>query len=1290
MKGEISVLILFLMVIPSFSYAQSKPDIYVKNAEVYPETIYEGDEVRINFTVGNSGSLEAKCNVGLFVDNSSQAVDKKNVSLDAGESKEESLYWIAKEGHHVILIFADYDNMVNEENEDNNIITIEVDVLKPQYPTFPPPSENASWWSPDWHYRVAVTVSMFGEREGYIYENKIIYCNINFSSLMEKIAHLQSGSFSNRIFYPDSVRVIEYKLENNIWTPYRNVGREIIFSDDYDAAKNANVTVKWVMTGDLQPHERRYYYVYWDTLENGHKNGEYGKIYSGIKNCEFEDVHSSQWKNYTSGALKWDIGYARDPIEGDKCYSIHAKGIYGFGRIWLNNCIARISQQFKIPDEGQSKYILHAKVYVHSDIDIFDWKIAVEGNIVESGGATSGWMEISKDITSYLKGKTSSLISFSVETTQSNVYTDSHEINASIDSVWIETENATVSLYKNATHGWWGNVYGLKNKYVAGVEGENNLDYIKVKTSAAPKEVVAKLYSPESKLMKASMPLPDPSFEEGYTQFFIPDEKTSMAEIQNIAHYGEKAIELRLSNYEGKFKFENENVKKGEEVGFRQNITYGLPIQYIPQLYFWYKIEKATSSSYLNYTLLTVGSSPCFLTIYMADLINDNAWHEYAIPESIISSWRHHGGKLSAIEMRLIAGSDGAENTIYIDDMGYSFLPKNATDRTTWEIHGFYNFTKGCDAGNWRVDITMADGSDYRIDKSAIIKVDAAADLDVFKIDCPSNLKEGQTGKFIVHVKNNGPRSVNSTIPINVSISIYQDISNPIKMRKSIAGLNTGEEKSIEFEWTALYGNASYNGAWHIMARINEENVIPEWDKTNNWRIANVEVEPRPDMEMKMDDVLFTPSHPSAGENLNISIIVHNIGYKSGDAKLNVYEKKAGERKYLIIYNESKIIGEQSWEKFYLKWNASNGTYNIKIEVECNDEINNANNVVIKDIKVGGDIDASPPFIKSIRANPSVQDLGEKINISAEIYDNETTIDKAMVYIKNGMEKEFVMNRLGESNIYYSNVAMNEIGNYIFYIEAWDTSLYQHSAKSNENKMRIIYGGIETAPPSIKGVTVSPEKQVIHGQVNISAYIDDESGIYEAYACIIHNGKEEKHEMTKVNGSKIFYYNTKYDETGDYEFYIYAIDSSANRNENVSKNQSFEIPVDYDMDDVPDDVELSIGSNPKNANETINVSIGNEFGYLLWIEESKKYVYWDKDDKATRDVDLKDVNGDGSLDILFDSNGDGVYDHYYDKKTKEIGVYEQKVKEKTETIWILPPAILFAILGIVFIMLKKR
>ena len=1287
-----SLFVLALLILPVIE-ASGSVDIYIVSVDVYPEEIYEGDQVKVMVTVGNTGDekVEGLC-VTLFVDEPANIVDEVlNVSIDANGEKQVTLYWVAEEGEHTLFVFADCKGIIDEVNEGNNVESFDVVVKKPTYPSFPPAREIAEWWNSDWHYRVPLAVSMIGERENFPYENKMVFCNINFSHLMEDhINKSQIGSFSKRTFHPGSIRVIEYELKDNkTWVPKRKVGREVLFSNDYDALDNANVTILWVMEGNVRPHERRYYYIYWDTVENGEKDGEFDNIYAGIKNAEFEDTRSTQWKNVTEGPVKWSLGYVEDPIEHDTCYGISASGLYGSGYLWANS-YAKVYQNFKVPDEGKSYYILHAKVYMYSDLEDVTWKILIDGDAIESGYSTGGWIEISKNITSYLRNKAYVTISFKVEIPYTKIETEKQRVSAYFDACWIETPNIECGVMENMTHGWWGNIYGVKKEYIAGVDGKNYIDRIEVESVAKPKEVVAILYSPDNKIIKVSMPFPDPSFEEEkYTSLFFSNERTSNSRIQsNEYRSGSKAVELKLSNYEGKWPIQNRYVGKNDMAGLTQVITHEIPLSNIPSLFFWYKIEESSPKSYIAYTLLTVGTTPKTYKIYLSELVKDGEWHRFDIPKATLSSWRESGGKVRGLEIKLVANEEGAENTVYIDDLGYSFMPKNATDRTRWYINDFYEFKCDEKTGIWELSIKMTDASDYRIEIPVDLEVGSSTDLYVSNLEVPQLIKEGEIGKFDVYIKNIGVKDINGTEPINVSLVIYQEDGEYYRMNSSIVGLSVSETKKVEFEWRAKYGEEKYNGTWKVMAKVNEEGKIPECDLCNNWRYASFTVEPRPDLKIDMKDVLFKPSNPAENETFNISIIVHNVGYKNATAKLRVYKKEVGEQNFILLFNGSKeiFIERKSWEKIVLEWKEREGIYNIKVEVECKDEVNTADNVVIKDIKIGKENDYDPPVIESVRADPQIQKLGKYVNISATIFDNKTTIDRAYVSIG---EKQYLMKRVSDMNVYYVNILLETVGYYRFFIRANDTSEAQNIAESEEREIRIVYDMEDIEGPIIN-VNPWATKQVLFGKVNISAGIEDVNGVKKVLIFIKKGDTEEEYEMKK-GGGITYYYEKTCEKIGTYYFHIKAIDASVNSNYNTTQLFSFEVPEDYDSDGVPDFIEINIGGNPKDSNDTIDVSIGNESGYLVWAEEDSKYIYWDENENETRETKELDVDGDGVKDYLFDVDGDGVYDYYYNEVLKEVGIYKvSEEKEKVETIWIFPPLGLFVLICIAFIIIRKK
>jgi hypothetical protein len=1295
-------LVTALLVIPSV-LAQDLPDVYIDEVNLLPaDAIYTGDQVRVTVTVGSAGATVQNVDVALFVDNRSHAVDETTVAQIAdGEVQTVTLYWLAEEGEHRIFVFVDYTGEIEEDNEDNNLMSLDVTVEKPIYPPFPPSAYNATWWDTAWHYRVPVTTSMLGEREDVAYADKMVYATVEFTALMDNISRQQAGSFSRRTFYPDSVRVVEYGLDedNATWQWKRSVGRELIFSDDYDPRDKANVTVMWVMEGDVAPHERRYYYIYWDTVENGDKRGEFARIKQGVKNAEFEDATSSQWTNVTEGAVQWQLGYAEDPVEGDSCYRMYARGLYGSGYIWSPG-YAQIRQNIDVPDGGESWCILNARLFADSDVTDFTWEVRIDGVTVDTGTSTGGWTDIRKNITSYVSGKTSASISFRAEVTASSVATEPQEIGVYVDACWIQTPTVAIDLFDTAVGGWWGNISGLSDAYIKGVDGRKKIDEITVTSIAEPKEVVAKLYSPDSQLKRVSMPLPDPSFEEDvtYTYLFANDVQTTRAQIQNAVVYeGSKTVELRLQNYEGTWQFQNEEVTEGDLAGFRQNITYGISLAQLPDLFFWYNLERSSSTAVLNYTLLTVGASPKFFTVPLADLSADGTWHQFHIPESTVNRWKQSGGSVTAIEVRLIATGAGAESAVYLDNLGYSFMPANANDRTQWTLHDFYTFESGAKTGTWRIDVILTDGSDYRIEKSSPITVDEAADLNIYQVTVPSGLQEGETGTFTVYVKNEGKKAVPEETPINISLSVYQQDGEYIKMRKSIAGLGIGESTSVDFTWDATYGNPSRQGVWNVVARVNENGNILESDTIDNWYPTTVTVIPRPDLALALADVLFDPGNPDANEPVNISVIVHNNGYANATALVRILKKGPDDNRFTLITDGSidRFVERRDKIKITHTWAAGNGTYHIKIDVRCLDEINTKNNVVVKDLRVGGGPDTDDPRIESIRITPPVVSMGGSVNVSATVFDNTSTIDLAFVTLSNETgETTHYMNRVGTTDIYYANITLNAIGYYDVVVSATDTAALSHQTDSKRMVLRVIYEGIDAEPPVIRAISINPPDgvQAFGSVINISAYVGDaESDIARAELVITKGESSETHEMTEGKNS-IYYYRKTAEAFGTFTYHIKATDGSANKNRDRSANFTFVVPVDFDRDDVPDNVEVDAGSDPKNASDAINVSTGTHRGFLLKMRNASTYVYWSAETNETRDVTERDENGDGIVDILFDADGDGTADYVYDIVGRTLTVYEtdEEDREKTETVWLLPPLALFVLVCIGFVIVRKK
>ncbi|MGC9308115.1 MAG: CARDB domain-containing protein, partial [Thermoplasmatota archaeon] len=721
-------------------------------------------------------------------------------------------------------------------------------------------------------------------------------------------------------------------------------------------------------------------------------------------------------------------------------------------------------------------------------------------------------------------------------------------------------------------------------------------------------------------------------------------------------------------------------------------------VSQIPSLWFWYRVEGYTAQSQLDYTLMTAGSPDRSLTISMSELTADGAWHQYVIDADTLSEWRSGAGTLTGIELRLTANAEGGENTLYIDDLGYSFMPgQGGIDRRNWQLPDFYTFAAAADTGMWTLRITMTDSAGYRVTDVASISVAPAANLNVVDVSAPAGIKEGETAAITVTVANDGRKDVAASPPVNVSVSLSQG-DTLVKLVKGLGTLAAGASKDITFTWRASYGAPAENGRWQIRAEANKDNVIPETNKADNWNVQSIEVTPRPDLEVHMYDIGFTPLHPDANETVNISVLLHNTGYMNTTATLQFLVRAEGASRYTLIPNGTveRIIGKQVNETVFATWTPSeNGTYALKVVASCEEESRTENNQAIKNIRVGGPADTLPPIISSVRISNTTRFRGDPINITANIRDNETTIDEAIVVISgDDGDIQYPMYRLGDTNIYYYNASFNTVGYYTCMVEAYDTggdgTGRRNRDVSDSVPFRVVHEGVETTPPSIAGVAAVPERQVIGEPVNISVAIQDEHPLHKVLLYVIGpTGGTSTYTMTGTGGS--YHYARSYETPGEYSCYVEAIDASANRNKNDTADSpiSFTIPVDYDSDGIPDSIEREAGANPRERGDNVNVSVPGAMGYLLWKMDAEEYVYWDVEAGQLRSVETDVI--DGFKVILFDADGDGEYDHYYDEDNQAIRTYTPPADEDTGAIiWAVPAAILFALVCIMFVFIRRK
>ena len=196
--------------------------------------------------------------------------------------------------------------------------------------------------------------------------------------------------------------------------------------------------------------------------------------------------------------------------------------------------------------------------------------------------------------------------------------------------------------------------------------------------------------------------------------------------------------------------------------------------------------------------------------------------------------------------------------------------------------------------------------------------------------------------------------------------------------------------------------------------------------------------------------------------------------------------------------------------------------------------------------------DNDPPHISSINVNPSTQAINGYVNISCTITDNFGVDEaKAVITYPDASVHEFI---LSHNSKYYLNQPYSMEGTYAFYIYARDVN--GNVETSAPYQFTMVAG--DFTPPSITDVAASPLLQDVGKNVTISCIVTDNVAIQDVRLNISYPGGG--YENFSILGNKtgdVYYCIKSYTTTGEYSFYVYAIDTSGNAN--VSEKKQFSI-----------------------------------------------------------------------------------------------------------------------------------
>ncbi|MCW1296998.1 MAG: NEW3 domain-containing protein [Candidatus Parvarchaeota archaeon] len=147
---------------------------------------------------------------------------------------------------------------------------------------------KAEWWNTSFHYRVPVNIST----GNYNRTEWPIEIRINFTQLIYDL----KGRYE--IFDNNSIRVIEYDSDGYVINDNNGLGIVSQFDEDedYDATYNAVGELVFLLNGTTPANTTRYFYIYFDTMENQKQPPSYQTNLTYVWDDEEFNVNNSIYR----------------------------------------------------------------------------------------------------------------------------------------------------------------------------------------------------------------------------------------------------------------------------------------------------------------------------------------------------------------------------------------------------------------------------------------------------------------------------------------------------------------------------------------------------------------------------------------------------------------------------------------------------------------------------------------------------------------------------------------------------------------------------------------------------------------------------------------------------------------------------------------------------------------------------------------------------------------------------------------------------------------------------------
>ncbi len=395
---------------------------------------------------------------------------------------------------------------------------------------------------------------------------------------------------------------------------------------------------------------------------------------------------------------------------------------------------------------------------------------------------------------------------------------------------------------------------------------------------------------------------------------------------------------------------------------------------------------------------------------------------------------------------------------------------------------------------------------------------------------------EDTTKPEIVDTTDGTPKTGGSfNVTANVTDNIEVDTVWLDYTLKSAEGYNKSYNRSMNRSSDYWRNISIWNNATELQYTIEANDTSNHWNSSTTYSLEVEDI-----ISPEMDKVSASPSTQNVGGYINITAEVTD-NHQIDEVWVNISHPDES--------SQNVSIDPTTGDVWYLN-SSYNELGNYEYFIWANDTSGNSMRSSTHFFEIE---DTIAPDISSVSASPNVQESGRAVNITADVIDNHQ-VDEVWLNISYPDESsQNVSMDPTTGDAWYLNSSYTELGQYDYFIWANDTAGNVEMTAPDANSFDIQ----DTTSPAISNVSAFPSTQETDRPVNITAEVTDNHQVDEVWVNISHPDSTYQNESMDMVTGHIWYFNSSYTDEGDYEYFIWANDTS--NTWNVSGDLSFVI-----------------------------------------------------------------------------------------------------------------------------------